>query len=78
MEGAEFNLVREMVFLEQLVFKSKTAPGQDCPRTAFKLKTEWTVLVLDDFPHFLIGPPELVLSDIQGCYQEFGRVIVHP
>jgi hypothetical protein len=41
-KGAGFNLVREMVFFEQFVFKNKTAPGQDCPRTAFKVKTEWT------------------------------------
>jgi len=33
------NLVREMVSLEQWLFKNKTAPGQDCPRTAFKVKT---------------------------------------
>lgn len=37
-EGIEFKLVRDMVFLEQFVFKSKTAPRQDCPRDCFKEK----------------------------------------
>jgi hypothetical protein len=32
------NPVRETGYLEQLGFKNKKAPGQDCPRTACKLK----------------------------------------
>jgi len=32
-----------MVSLEQLTLRNKTAPGQDCPGTAFKVKTVWIV-----------------------------------